>query len=266
LAVWLATIACLPLGARDLHVCADPNNLPYSNRWGQGFENRLAQLIARDLHANLDYVWWSQRKNFLRETLNAGRCDLVMGVPANMPNTLTSRPYYRSSYVFVFREHSGLDLISLDDPALQRLRIGVHVVGDAYAPPAQALARRGIVRNIVGFSLLGQNGEPNPARGILDALARGQIDVALVWGPQAGYFAARERVRMRVTPLPAAEQTPTLPFAYEISVAIRPGDQTMRSEIDGILERRRDEIRHILTQFRVPQLENAEDKYAWPAL
>src|SRR2546423_1564687 len=226
LAVWLATIAWLPLAARDLHVCADPNNLPYSNRSGQGFENRLAELIAHDLHANLDYVWWSQRKNFLRDTLNAGRCDLVMGVPANMPGTLTSRPYYRSSYVFVFREHSGLDLISLDDPALNRLRIGVHVVGDAYAPPGQALARRGIVSNIVGFSLFGRHDEPNPARAILDALARDQIDVALVWGPQAGYFAAHEPVAMRVTPLPAAEQTPMLPFVYEISVAIRPGDQT----------------------------------------
>src|SRR5258705_8891215 len=118
--------------ARTLRVCADPNNLPFSNRAGQGFENRIAELVARELHASLRYAWWPQRRGFVRQTLDAGRCDLVIGIPAGDDHVLATRPYYASTYVFLSRRSAGPPIASLDDPRLRRLRIGLHFIGDDY--------------------------------------------------------------------------------------------------------------------------------------
>lgn len=178
-----------------LRVCADPNNLPFSNQQQQGFENKLAQMLAAQLGAKLEYTWWSERQSFLKNSLEAGRCDLVMGLPASLPSVATSKPYYQSTYVFVSRHDRNLHVMSLDDSRLSKWRVGVHVVGNDYAPPAAALARRGITGNVIGFSLFGANGTTNPARKLIDAVANGQIDVAIVWGPFAGYFAKQEKQR-----------------------------------------------------------------------
>jgi mxaJ protein len=152
--------------SRVLRVCADPNNLPYSNRAGEGFENRIAELLAADRHASLDYTWWPQRRGFVRNTLNTGACDVVMGVPAALELTSTTRPYYRSSYMFVSRRDRRLGLHSFDDPRLRELRIGVQMIGDDFAnsPPAHALSSRGIVRNVVGYSVYGDYAQPRPCR------------------------------------------------------------------------------------------------------
>ena len=135
-----------------VRVCSDPNNLPFSNGGGEGFENRLADLIARDAGTRVVYTWWAQRRGFLRNTLNAGLCDLVIGYPSGGETVKTTTPYYRSTYVFVTRRSRHLTIRSFDDPMLRRLKVGVQLVGDdgANTPPAHSLSRRGVIANVVG--------------------------------------------------------------------------------------------------------------------
>jgi mxaJ protein len=192
---------------RVLRVCADPNNMPYSNMALEGFENKLAGIIADELHAHVEYTWWAQRRGFLRNTLNAGVCDVVMGVPHDLAMLSTTEPYYRSSYVFVTRKDRGLDITSLDDPLLQHLKIGVQLIGDdmSNAPPAHALAQRGVVNNVVGFMVYGDYARPNPASPLIDAVLSGEIDVAIAWGPLAGWIAKQQKHgELVVTPLKPA--------------------------------------------------------------
>ena len=186
---------------RVLRVCADPNNLPFSNERREGFENRIAELVAREMKAELRYVWWAQRRGYIRNTLRAGLCDLFIGMPTGLDMVLVTRPYYRSTYAFVTKR-DGPRVTSFDDARLQRLRVGVQIIGDdaANAPPAQALANRGIVRNVRGYSVLGDYRQPDPTRRIVRAVEQGEIDVAVVWGPQAGYFARGSSVPLRVVP------------------------------------------------------------------
>jgi mxaJ protein len=200
------------------------------------------------------YTWWAQRRGFVRETLGAGRCDVVLGVPAGWDRVLTTRPYYRSTYVFVSRHDRGLRLGSLDDPQLRRLRIGVQLVGadSANTPPAHALARRGIVDNVVGFTVYGDYAEPDPPARIVKAVAGGAIDTALVWGPLAGYFAARAHPPLDVTPVSVAVDGPGLAMTFAIAVGVRKGDHARRDAIDGVLARRRGDIDRLLDAYHVP--------------
>ena len=241
----------------ELRVCADPNNLPFSNEKREGFENRIAELVAKDLHAEVRYTWWAQRRGFLRSTLKAGLCDVVMGLPSRVEMALPTRPYYRSTYVFVSRTDRKLDLRSLDDPRLKRWRVGVQIIGDDYAnsPPAHALALRGIVDNVVGYSVLGDYSRPNPPSRIVEAVANGEIDVAIVWGPLAGYFGSRESVPLSLTPVSPESDLPFLPFSFDISLAVRRGDDALRKKLDAILVRRRPEIDRILASYGVPRVD-----------
>ncbi len=241
---------------RELRVCADPNNLPFTNQRGEGFENRIAELVAKELHARLTYFWWAQRRGFFRNTLNASACDVVIGVPTRLEMVRVTQPYYRSSYVFVTRQDRGLRISSLDDSLLRRLRIGVQLIGNDYmnTPPAHALSRRGIIANVVGYTLYGDYSKPNPPARILEALARGEIDVAIVWGPLAGYFANREPVPLTLTPVSPAGEPPGIPLAYSISMGVRKGDDSLRRELDGVILRRRAVIDSILTAFGIPRL------------
>ena len=235
--------------SRVLRVCADPNNLPYSNQQQQGFENKIASLIARDLHARVDYTWFPQRRGFVRNTLAARQCDCVMGVPSNYELTSSTQPYYRSSYVFVARRDRHLGIASLDDPRLRVWRIGVQMIGNDHvnSPPAHALANRGAVGNVVGFMVY----DP---RAIVDAVARGDVDVAIVWGPQAAWFARQERVALELTPVSPQIDLPFLPFVFDISMGVRRGDAALRDELDRALERRRADIDKILDQYGVPRV------------
>jgi mxaJ protein len=257
----LAVGARPPAGTPVLRVCSDPNNLPFSNRAGQGFENRLAELLAAELGAEVRYTWWAQRRGFVRNTLGAGECDLVAGIPADYDPVTTTEPYYRSTYVFVTRRDLTPPIASIDDPRLRRLRIGVHVIGDDYAstPPVTALARRGIVRNLRGYSIYGDYREPNPPARLIEAVAKGEVDVALAWGPLGGYFAGREEVPLRVTPIRERGDGPGAPFVFPIAMGVRHGDTALARRVGTVLERRRDEVHRILREYGVPLVADARE-------
>jgi len=244
----------IPRNPRALRVCADPNNLPFSNEKQEGFENRIASLIASDLGLPLRYAWWPQRRGFVRNTLKAGICDVVMEVPAGYELTAHTAPYYRSTYVFVTRADRHLAIRSFDDPALRRLRIGIHMMGDDYAnsPAAIALARRGLAGQIVPFMIYGDYSQPNPPARLIRAVATDSVDVAVAWGPLAGYFAKTSPARLEITPVqPAAgERFPT--FAYSMSLGVRRGDTAWRATLDSALAKRRADIRRILQDYGVP--------------
>ena len=242
---------------RVLRVCSDPNNLPFSNVRLEGFENKLASLIARDLHADVKYTWWAQRRGFLRNTLKAHECDVVMGLPTGVDMAAVTQPYYRSTYVFVSRKDRHLGITSFDDPSLKKLKIGVQLIGDdgANAPPAHALATRGVVGNVHGYPVYGDYTKPNPPARIVDAVANGEIDLAIVWGPLAGYFAKQERVPLDVVPVSPQIDLPFLPFVYDIALATRHDDTALRNELEGVLERRKPEIDRLLAQYGVPRVD-----------
>ena len=252
-----ATTALIAAVQREhvLRVCADPNNLPFSNDREQGFENRLAQLIARELGARVEYTWWAQRRGFIRNTLRAGECDVVMGVPSSFELVLATRPYYRSTYVFATRADAALDIQSFDDSVLHHLRIGVHLVGDDYAntPPAHALSKRGIVGNVRGYTLYGDYTQPDPPARILDALRQGEIDVAVVWGPLAGYYQKRY-AGIALTPVSPQVDLPFLPMVFDIAMGVRREDTELHARLDRILVERRNEIDLILDEYGVPRL------------
>ena len=240
---------------RVLRVAADPNNLPFSNQKGEGFENKVAELVAKQLGARLEYTWHAQRRGFFRETLKENKADLVMGVPAHFELALPTEPYYRSSYVFVYRKDRGLTIRSFDDPVLRKLKIGVQITGndETNPPPAHALGNRGVVNNVVGFTVYGDYAQPNPPARIIEAVARGDIDVAVAWGPMAGYFAKKTGIPMEVVPVqPAAD--PSLPFTYSIAMGVRRGNETLRDEVNRVIAAKRDAINQILDEYGVPRL------------
>jgi mxaJ protein len=241
---------------QTLRVCADPNNLPFSNARGDGFENRLAEMIAADTGSRVSYTWWAQRRGFIRNTLNAAECDVVIGVPTRLENVETTRPYYRSTYVFIAPRRRHLGLTSFDDPRLRRLRIGVQMVGDDFAntPPAQALSARGVVQNVVGYSVVGDYSQPNPPARIVEAVARGDIDAAVVWGPLAGYFAARQPIPLDLTPVSPQADSPNRPFVFDMSMAVRRGDDARRKALDSFIVRHRGAIDRLLDGYGVPRV------------
>jgi mxaJ protein len=237
-----------------LRVCADPNNLPFSNARGEGFENELARLVARALHRTVQYTYWPSRRGFIRNTLNAHRCDVVMGVPASYDPVLTTRPYYRSTYVFVTRP--GLRIDSFDDPRLRELRIGIHTLGDDYnnGPAAQALIDRHITTNVHGYSIYGAYSRPDPPRDLLDAVARREIDVAVCWGPIGGYFGRREATPLQVTPVRARGEHGLTSMEFDIAMGVRHDDAALEEELDGVIARSRPLIDRILSRYGVPTI------------
>jgi quinoprotein dehydrogenase-associated probable ABC transporter substrate-binding protein len=250
-----------PVAPRVLRVAADPNNLPFSNDCGEGFENKILALLARDLGATIEYTWHAQRRGFFRETLKDGDCDLVAGVPRGFEHVLTTAPYYRSSYVLVYRRDRGLNLHSLEDPALRQLTIGVQMIGDDFAntPPAHALSRRGIVDNVRGFTVYGDYRQPDPPARIIDAVAAGEVDVAVAWGPLAGYFAKKHGDVLTLVPLPPFDAASGQPFAFDIAIGVRRNEPALRDQLNALLARRHAEIRSILAAYGVPQPDEPEE-------
>jgi quinoprotein dehydrogenase-associated probable ABC transporter substrate-binding protein len=250
--------------ARVLRVAADPNNLPFSNQRLEGFENKIAALIAQELNAKLEYTWRAQRRGFFRETLKQGDADLVMGIPTDSKMALITEPYYRSSYVFVTRKDRRLAIQSLDNPILRQLKIGVPLAGDVAGntPPAQALAARGIITNVTGFTVYGDYSEENPPARIMDAVAHGDIDVAIAWGPLAGYFAQKTSPPLELVPIATPIDSSGQPLAFAISIGVKRKEQALRDEVNSILTRRHDDIEKILDAYGVPRLamEPKEDR------
>ena len=259
LAAGLALCSCSLVPQRTLTACADPNNLPFSNRVGEGFENKLSAMIASDLHAKLDYVWWAQRRGYVRNTLNESKCDFWPGIASNVEMVATSRPYYRSTYMFVSRGDANLKGLTLDDPRLKSLRIGVQMVGNdaSNTPPAHALASRGVIGNVRGYMLYGDYSRPNPPSAIVEAVERRDIDLALVWGPLAGYFAARSPVPLRLEPVTPWFADQQWPMQFDVSVGVQKDDQRLLKAIDQILVRRRGDIARLLAAYRVPLVPGA---------
>jgi mxaJ protein len=254
LAALIGATACME--ERILRVCADPNNLPFSNEAGEGFENKLAELLATDRGARLEYTWWAQRRGFVRNTLQAGACDVVMGVPSGFELVRTSRPYYRSTYVFATRRDRVSRLGSFDDSRLRDLKIGVQMIGDDFSntPPAHALARRGL-HNVVGFPVYGDYSHPAPLASIVTAVDRGEVDAAVVWGPAAGYFARTSRHPIELAPVSPQADSPSLPFVFDISMGVRRSDAVFQQELDAFIDRRRADIDRILEAYGVPRAE-----------
>jgi mxaJ protein len=242
--------------ADPLRVCADPNNLSFSNRQGEGFENRLAELVGADLGMQVAYTWWPQRRGFVRNTLKAGTCDVLMGVPKGLESVATTRPYYRSAYVFVFPEGHGPRLASLDDPVLKDLRIGVQLIGDDFAntPPAHALSRRGLIANIRGYPVYGDYGEPSPAARIVTAVATGEIDAALVWGPLAGWAVKEQHLPLAIAVVEPLVDRPMLPMTFDMALGVRREDKELRERLDAALARQQTAIAALLAEYGVPTL------------
>lgn len=246
----------LATGRVSLRVCADPNNLPYSNAQRQGFENEMAAMIGKDFGAEVTYFWYPQRGAFFRKTLDSGVCDVVMSVPKGFDQATTTRPYYRSSYVFVSRHDRNLRIHSLDDQRLRHLRIGVHVLGDAdrTLPPVQALLGRGLAHNLVGYSIFGNLAEANPPSDLIQAVSKNQVDIAVAWGPLAGYFSRQSAIPLDITPIPADPSNPTLPLAFDIAIGVRAGNYQLRDRLDNELSRRAPEIHRMLRDYGIPQM------------
>lgn len=240
-----------------LRVCADPNNLPFSNNAEAGFENKLADMIANEFGKRVSYTWWAQRRGFIRNTLKGDKCDVVMGVPASYDLVETTKPYYRSTYVFVTRQDHHLDLRSLLDPRLHTLKIGVHLIGNDgnNPPPAQALGQEGIVDNVRGYSIYGDYRQADPPARLIEAVENGDIDVAAAWGPLGGYFAKHSRVPLTVTPMRDGERFAPQQFQFAISMGVRKGDHDLRDRLNGFIDRHREEIASLLRSYGVPLVE-----------
>jgi mxaJ protein len=243
------------LAQSPLRVCAHPNNLPFSNHAKEGFENRIAELIARDLQRPLEYVWWEEGKPLDDRSFDDAQCDLLLGLSANGPAPGITKPYYGSSYVFVTRADRRLDIASLNDSRLEGLRIGVQITGDDYSPPGYVLARRGLAGNLVAFRLLGDGANP-PAR-IVDAVASGAVDIAAVWGPLAGYFAAKSDTRLVLTPISPATAL-GIPLAFDVSAAVKPSEAALKTDVERSLRAECGAIGKILDSYGVPRISRSE--------
>jgi mxaJ protein len=241
-----------------LTICADPNNLPFSNQARQGFENKIAELIARQLRRPLAYLWWAQRRGYVRNTLNEAKCDIWPGVASGVDRLASTHPYYRSTYVFVVRADAHLAGLTLDDPRLRSLSIGVQMVGSDgnNTPPAHAIASRGILNNVHGYMLYGNYAQPNPAAIIMTAVEDGDVEVALVWGPLAGFFAHRSPLPLMVYPVtPAAASS--WPMTFDISMGVRAGNSALLEQVNAALTHEQPAIDAILRAYGVPRAETA---------
>ncbi len=242
------------MGKEELRVCADPNNLPFSNEKLEGYENKIAAVLAKDLGYRLSYFWLKQRQGFFRQTLGAHRCDVVIGVPSGFERVLTTKPYYRSGYVIVTPTHRALSFTSYDDPRLKDLKIGIHVTGKdgSNSPPAHALGKHHLEKNLVGYSMWGEASEKNPQGKVVAAVNQGVIDLAIVWGPFGGYFAKPFGKALTVELAPSDPLLGDMPFAYDISMGVRKEDTALAEKLNNSIQRRQGEIARILGEYRVP--------------
>ena len=235
-----------------LRVCADPANPPFSSADESGFENRVAALVADELGTTVRYYWWPQRRGFVRNTLDARACDVVAGIPARSDAVLTTPPYYHAAYVFAYRPDRVPGLRSFDDPRLAKLRVGVPLVGNdmAATPPGHALARRGLTDNVVGYAPLGSTAVPER---MVAALADGTLDVALLWEPQARYYARRQDFEITLVPAHDAKDGETEDFA--MAMGVRRDDVALRAALTAALARAAPRIDAVLHDYGLRGME-----------
>lgn len=239
-------MAAPALTAGTLKVCADPQQLPFSNQRQQGFENKIADLLGEELEEHVAFEWTRPSRGFVREVVNTGTCDVLIEVPVGMRGLLVTKPYYRSTYVFVTRaDRKPLD--SFDDPALRHMKIGVHALDEDFTPPATALARRNLSSNIVAFRM-------EKPGDIIAAVADRKIDAAIVWGPVAGYYVAPYGSQLRLAPVEPELDPPMLPFTYQIAAGVRKNEPELYERVNAALIRRSRDVQKILEAYHVPLL------------
>lgn len=249
LCLLLICVATLPAHAGPLRFCADPNNLPFSNRADQGLDNQIAVLVAHTIHRQAQFVWARNGRGFLRERFNRNACDVLMGVPQQMRGVLTTNAYYRSAYVFVTREREHLQIASFDDPHLNGRKIGLQALDENLSPPSLALIRTGHAMQLVGINSFGAHGGD-----IMRAVAEGRLGMAVVWGPLAGYFTAKDHLPLRLTPVSPLVDASGVPFAFSISLAVHKQDLKLRDELNIGLAQAKPGIRKILAAHNTPTL------------
>jgi len=237
----------LPAPAEALRVCADPAYLPYSNRAGDGFENKIAEAIAKALGETVEYTWASYRGHggfpqFLSAALDANKCDVVMNIPYGSRDELTTRPYYISSYVFVFEKTKNYDITSMDSPVLKRIKVGF----ERNTPAEEAVKMRGMIPRAVAFDVADNSGE-SPAV-MLSALKSGQIDVLITWQPAIGAF-LRGYPDLEVVAVPNERALgPPEQYAFPMSMGVRAGNDSLKKRLDDVIEKHQAELTSILTE------------------
>jgi mxaJ protein len=237
------------MAAKPLRICADPDNLPFSDRAGRGFDNRIAALVAHNLGREPVFIAARSRRGFVRERFNKGVCDLLTGVPLGMRGIATTRPYYRSTYVFVTPAREHPQIASFRDPHLNGRRIGLQILEEDFSPPSLPLIRNGHAAQLVGFESFGTGGAD-----IIRAVANGRVGLAVVWGPVAGYFAARQPSPISLTPVSPAVDSSGVPFAYSIAFAVHRNDRALLDALNASLARLEPQIQKILAAYHVPTM------------
>jgi len=243
-----------------IRVCADPDNMPLSNQKGEGYEQKIVELIAKEWNSKVEYAWWPVRRGYFSRALNGRYCDIAVEAPAGLDMAGVTKPYFRSGYVFVTRKDSRLDIKSLADPRLKKLKIGVNLLNsDAEnTPPAMALSQYGVVGNLVGFTTFySDSARPED---IVQAVAKKDVDIAIVWGPLAGYFVKKSSVPLQIQPLPERDSlSPDFPYQYNIGMAVRRRDKELKDSLQAALDRNGPAIQGILKEFGIPLLPIKQD-------
>jgi quinoprotein dehydrogenase-associated probable ABC transporter substrate-binding protein len=239
------------LVSRDvLRVCSDPANMPFSNERGEGFENRIAAIVADELKVPLRFYWLPQGPGFVRNTLGLGLCDLIVGYASGADPVQNTNPYYRSAYVLVSKRGGELDGVErLDDPRLQGRRLGV-VAG---TPPADHLLQHGLLAGAKSYSLLVDRRYDSPAEAMIADVVEGEIEGALLWGPIGGFFARQAPEPLSVTPLLKERERPAL--TYRITMGVRHNEPEWKRRLNQVLRRRQDDINRVLLDYGVPLLD-----------
>ena len=231
-------------------VCADPDNLPYSNKAGEGFENKIAELLADELGRDVAYTWYPSTVGFVRNTLAARVCDVVIGVPTTNELMQNTNPYYRSTYALVQRADAEQQVTTLDDPALQSMRIG----GVANTPPVTLLAQQGLIGNLAPYQLMADTRHDHPAQDMVSDVEAGEIDIAVVWGPIGGYFAKQAGGALQVTPLVVEEGSPVR-LDFRMSMGLRRGEPVWKDQLNALLKEQGPAIEEILLDYGIPLLD-----------
>jgi mxaJ protein len=234
-----------------IRVCADPDNLPYSNQQLEGFENKIAEVIGQGLGRPVSYYWWPHQMGLVRKTLRTNQCDVLIAIPKGYDPVLWTKPYFRSTYAMAYRKDRNLGIRSLEDPALKSLKIGVHL----NTPPYDVLGNLGLAQNLATYRLYFDARDLDPAvrpQRVLEDMVSGSLDVAVTWGPLVGYFARKH-------PSPALELVPleddrSEPMSFEFSMGVRKGERELKSQLEEVLDRRQAEIRKIFEEYGVPLL------------
>jgi len=245
------------LDRTELHVCADPNNLPFSNEKGEGFENKIAEVIGGELKLPVKFVFFPQVIGFVRNTLQAHTCDLIIGTAAGDDIVQTTSPYYYSTYVVVYLRDKGFSFKDFDDPKLKTMRIGII----SATPPSDLLVRHELMGNAKPYALMVDTRYDSPTHEMIDDIESGVVDLGLLWGPIAGYYAKDAKQPLSMMPVPNEEGAPRMD--YHIAMGVRNNEPEWRRRINAVIAKHHAELTAILRDYGVPLLDEPRFKRCW---